>query len=416
MINRLNSMYSVKYFDLMKNFQLKYYKKIFWLICLAFLNCKHPQKSKNVSFKISNNLDFKRKEVFEIHGSNLDRLLENHNPAFLRIRNKKKKSDLPIQWISDSSNANHEIKLLIQVEIPANSTVAYEVFFDSSDSLTQPDVQTYSRFVPERTDDYAWENDKVAFRTYGPTGQIEALQNIPGSTLSSGIDLWLKRTDKLIINKWYRLNEEQEGYYHTDHGEGYDPYHVGKSRGTGGIGVFKNDSLQVSENFSSYKTLETGPLRTIFQLKYEPWSEFSIKETKTISLDVGSNFSRFEVDLSSDTTVPNYTIGITLHEKEGQYNIYRDLGILSHWERIDDSEIGEGIIIDPSIIDSAFVYTSPVPDQSHLFINTYPKNKIIYYAGFAWNKSNQIASKKDWDVLLKEKALCIQNPLVIKFK
>ena len=29
----------------------------------------------------------------------------------------------------------------------------------------------FSRIVPERIDDYTWENDKVAFRTYGPAAQ-----------------------------------------------------------------------------------------------------------------------------------------------------------------------------------------------------------------------------------------------------
>ena len=30
------------------------------------------------------------------------------------------------------------------------------------------DGATYARFVPEREDDFAWENDLVAFRAYGP--------------------------------------------------------------------------------------------------------------------------------------------------------------------------------------------------------------------------------------------------------
>ncbi|MEY3896376.1 MAG: hypothetical protein RLZZ214_1896, partial [Verrucomicrobiota bacterium] len=45
--------------------------------------------------------------------------------------------------------------------------------------------RAFARFVPERSDDFAWENDLVAFRTYGP-----ALR--PGPE-NSGIDCWFKR-------------------------------------------------------------------------------------------------------------------------------------------------------------------------------------------------------------------------------
>mgnify|MGYP001545592391 CR=1 FL=1 len=43
----------------------------------------------------------------------------------------------------------------------------------------------YGRFVPERQDDFAWENDKVAFRVYGPSSG--------GKGQVSGVDAWLKK-------------------------------------------------------------------------------------------------------------------------------------------------------------------------------------------------------------------------------
>ena len=45
---------------------------------------------------------------------------------------------------------------------------------------TCQETVTYARFVPERSDDFAFENDKVAFRIYGP-----ALKN---SGVNNGID------------------------------------------------------------------------------------------------------------------------------------------------------------------------------------------------------------------------------------
>lgn len=157
---------------------------------------------------------------------------------------------------------------------------------------------------------------------------------MPGATLTSGIDLWLKKVEYLIIDKWYARNLEESGYYHKDHGEGYDPYHVGKSRGTGGIGVWKGDTLLVSNNFTAYRTIAIGPLRTVFELDYAPWSEFGIQETKRISLDLGANFSKVEISLSPNRPVPNYTIGITLHEGEGEVILNDEKAYFSHWEQI----------------------------------------------------------------------------------
>lgn len=134
------------------------------------------------------------------------------------------------------------------------------------------------------------KNNKFAFRTFGSTAQKIIEDNIPGRTLSSGIDLWLKKVNYSIIDKWYAGNVKKSGYYHIDHGEGYDPCHVGESRGTGGIGVWEVDTLHTSKNFIAYRTIAIGPLRTVFELDYELWSEYGIKETKRISLDLGSNF------------------------------------------------------------------------------------------------------------------------------
>ncbi|QBG48089.1 DUF4861 domain-containing protein [Verrucomicrobia bacterium S94] len=55
---------------------------------------------------------------------------------------------------------------------------------------------TFCRYVPERADDFVWENDKAAFRMYGPTF-------LKGKE-DSGIDCWLKRVDYVRI--WQKAN------------------------------------------------------------------------------------------------------------------------------------------------------------------------------------------------------------------
>src|ERR1700676_4219083 len=68
-----------------------------------------------------------------------------------------------------------------------------------------PGAKAFVRYVPERMDDIAWENDRIAYRLYGP-----ALEKHEAT--GSGIDVWVKSTRKMIINEWYR-----RGDYHADH-------------------------------------------------------------------------------------------------------------------------------------------------------------------------------------------------------
>jgi hypothetical protein len=52
------------------------------------------------------------------------------------------------------------------------------------------DPKVYGRWVPERHDDFAWENDRIAFRSYGP--DLEKVE-----PACSGVDVWPKRTRSL---------------------------------------------------------------------------------------------------------------------------------------------------------------------------------------------------------------------------
>ncbi|MCL6218081.1 DUF4861 family protein [Zunongwangia pacifica] len=390
-------------------------KKLITTSILGFLlavGCK-PEKTEESGYAllVSNELDFERNEIVSFEAKKLLAKFEDTSIDDIHIKDSTGKT-IRHQWVDYDKDGKPE-EFLFMAKVGANKTSTYKIVSDSSFSMPEKEAVAYSRFVPERTDDYAWENDKVAFRTYGPTGQKEALEGVAGSTLSSGIDVWLKRTNKSIINKWYAEHVKNPGYYHTDHGEGYDPYHVGNSRGLGGIGIFEDDSLYVSQNFMEYKTIVSGPLKTIFELSYDPWGPYKVKETKRISLALGSHFSKFEIRLESVKDVPNYAAGITLHNNEGEYKINKEEGWIMHWESIDDTKVGEGIVMQPAEIDSAFAYISKVPDQSNLLITTTPKSTFTYYAGFAWEKSGDVSSKEDWIKMLQKQAKIITSPLKV---
>jgi hypothetical protein len=305
--------------------------------------------------------------------------------------------------------------LLFQPKISASSQKEFEISMSDS-SPESKNLNCYSRFVPERTDDYAWENNKVAFRTYGPVAQKMVEDNIPGGTLTSGIDAWLKRVDYPIINKWYEKATNGTGTYHKDTGEGLDNFHVGDSRGIGGIAVNVNGKYYFSKNFVSWKTITTGPIRTSFILTYADWDAKGnkITESKLISLDYGSYLSRFEISIKG---TKNIAAGITLHDKKGTIGTNLKEGWLSHWEPIDDSEIGTGLVAPKGTLISFDNHVTDEKDLSNLYGNLKVKNnKAVYYVGFGWKKGSPYQNKKDWEAYLSSFAKKINNPLIVKVK
>ena len=87
------------------------------------------------------------------------------------------------------------------------------------------DKKVMARFVPERSDDFVFENNLIAGRFYG-----KALE---GNPTSPGLDIWVKLPGKLVADEWYKgFQTESDAYYHHDHG-GKDCYKVAVSLGGG---------------------------------------------------------------------------------------------------------------------------------------------------------------------------------------
>jgi len=225
----------------------------------------------------------------------------------------------------------------------------------------------------------------------------------------------LKRVEYPVVDKWYQKHTSGEGSYHEDTGEGLDNFHVGTSRGVGGI-AFKTDSLyEVSKNFIGYTTIATGPLRTIFELDYGSYSinGKDIQEIKTISLDYGQNLSKFSIEIKGADTI---SAGLTLHDNLGETAVNQKEAWMSYWEPHDGSALGLGLVLeDPEQLMGFDKYISGEKDQSNLYAEMKILNgKVDYYAGFGWKESGQFQSKAEWEAYLSDFSNRLQSPLMIK--
>ncbi|MFD1875601.1 DUF4861 domain-containing protein [Hymenobacter bucti] len=380
-----------------------------------------PPAAPGVSVAVRNRLSLNRRaETVSLPVNRLTALLQKYGAQNLLVRDEAGK--ILVSQTLDNNGDGQVDELLFQTDIKAKASRKFTVSGAPNGAVQQPKspYTTFSRLVPERIDDYTWENDRVAFRTYGPKAEQLAVAKDPNGTLTSGMDCWLKRVPYPVINKWYAGHVEHPGYYHQDHGEGYDPYHVGDSRGFAGIGVWNKDSLYVSRNFTSCKTLAAGPIRTLFELTYAPWQAdgCTVTEKKIISLDLGSNLTRFEEHISADQPLPNVTIGTTLHAEpkgvQGQVKGEPKQGWFRYWEPLDDAYVGTGVVLAPEQVQGWQDHRTKAKEQSHLLVMATPRDhKLVYYAGFGWTKGSQFKTVAEWDHYLAEYAQRLASPLEV---
>ncbi len=190
------------------------------------------------------------------------------------------------QAVDEDGNGTLD-RLVFQADFAPGETREFLLARGEARKPRLSDYRVYGRFARERHDDFAWENDRVAFRFYGA-----GLETFAGEPLtSSALDAWSKRTPRLVLNDWYLVDD-----YHKDHGDGGDFYPAGKTRGCGGSGLVVDGVLAVSKNFRASRVLAPGPIRLVFELDYPEWETagLGVTETKRVTLDAGSQMNKLE--------------------------------------------------------------------------------------------------------------------------
>jgi pectinesterase len=276
--------------------------------------------------------------------------------------------------------------------------------------------QVMARHVPERHDDWAWENDRVGFRVYGK--ELETVE--PGS---SGIDAWQKNTRELVMNKWYKGEQEGKLNYHKDYGQGLDGYKVGKGRGCGGAAVWKNDKMYDSgiKGWRTNKILANGPIRVVFELGYEPYEANgeNVTELRRITLDAGSNLNRLDCTFTSDKPGQQMqiAIGLAKHPKPGEAAMHKEQGWIRYWDAVDtidkppkdNGNVGTGVVIDPALV----IDTKEISDHVLIIAKAQSGKPLTYWTGDGWDKSGDFTDVKAWDAYLENAAKRIKSPLKV---
>ena len=290
--------------------------------------------------------------------------------------------------------------VIFQADFAPKETKKFTVTPGKS-SLPEPSVRTFARFVPERADDFAWENDRIAFRMYGP-----ALQKQDGDKTGSGVDVWCKHVREPVINSMYKRKN-----YHNDDGKGADNYRAGPNRGCGGAAIWSDNKFWPSRCFKTWKLIAEGPVRAVVELTYAPWNAngLTVSEVKRVSLDLGSNLSRFECHYDTGNQPVTAAAGLFIHS--GASIVAHGDSWASLWEKFSEGD-GPGFIpvglVWPATSDGKFGQA-----DGHALVTTSLKagEPFVYYAGAGWSKGPDFPDAAAWNAYLAAIAAHLNSPL-----
>jgi hypothetical protein len=274
------------------------------------------------------------------------------------------------------------------------------IVFRIDPNAPQSPAQVFGREAAERKDDFAWENELVAYRIYGPA--LEATGEV-----TSGIDVWSKRIPNFVIETFYKRDAEgarthdRSLSYHIDNGQGLDSYEVGKSRGCGGTAVFTDGKLIVSKNYTKFHMLSSGPIRFAFEVTYAPWEAngVTVSETKRITLDAGTHLNKIESTYTFEgTPTLDLAAGIAVHPGASA-DFPVPGGIASVWDTPQIPSAGRiatGLVTDPR----QHAKTLDAAGHALMVFTRHSGESFTYLAGSGWSKAD-MPTAQAWNDYLK---------------
>jgi hypothetical protein len=385
-------------------------KIIYFLPALMLVACT----SKNeLRVRVGNPTDSDRQsELIEIPIADVEAkvVLSDAEPVYV-VKNVQGEI-VPSQITSDG-------KLIFQSGLKGKETTLFYVYAGTPQSYK---AKTYGRLISERKDDFAWENDRVIFRLYGA-----ALMPVDGP--SNGIDAWYKRTEELVVDKWYKDDLSGVASYHEDHGEGLDNYDVKRSLGAGAMAPYANDTLWLNDNFVAQEVLDNGPLRTTFKLTYNAIAVNgkTFSESRTISIDAGSQLTKIVQEYGTDEPLA-VAAGIVKRAStpEAPDSIITGMDYLIYAQPY--SSLVDNVylaVLFPDGIEKTAVdaYTvehaikKELQTYSHvLAITTYqPGTPVVYYTGYGWSKAG-FPTVADFQKYVAAYAENLKQPLVVRYE
>ena len=331
----------------------------------------------------------------------------------------------------------HDGKVLIDAAVRPNGTATFTIKKGTPNTFVNT---CYGRMYPERVDDIAWENDRAAYRCYGP-----ALQRT--GERSFGNDVWVKNTPSLVVEQRYFIEDgskakiaalkqtdpaaakalEMATTYHYDQGNGLDCYKVGPTLGCGTPALMIGDSIVMPYCYKEYEILDNGPLRFSVRLVYNTTSyktDNNVVENRILTLDKNSNFNKMTVWYDGLTVPADIASGISLHSEDVD-NVVLGKDYIQYADPTDNPkgqnfQIFVGTLFPNGVAETKKVmYANPVNGNAgHALgiVKDYKGGqKYTYYFGSAWSKYD-CRTQAEWQERVNSALANIKTPLTVEVK
>lgn len=385
-------------------------KKIFLVAATAFAMFSCSQQEP-VTVTVTNPLTLDRKgEMVEISMAEISSKLQLPDTAQVVIRDENG-LEVPYQITYDDM-------LIFPVSVNRESSAIYVI----SQGTPQPvEVSACGRPYPERLDDLAWENDRAAYRTYGPALQKRGER-------AFGYDIWTKNVPEMVVEDRYDGDLNRGVSYHVDHGNGMDCYAVGPTLGGGTAALFPDSTIVYPYCYKECEVLDNGPLRFTAKLVYHPLvvkGDSSVIETRVISLDKGSQLNKTVVTYDNLLATTPMVTGIVLHKQNPSgYSFDVNTGYIAYADSTENAHNNNGVIYIGAVFPANMQATTQLFSESEqkerggalghiLGISNYePGAEYMYYWGSGWSKYG-FEADTDWTKYLEEYAQKVRNPLVL---
>lgn len=289
--------------------------------------------------------------------------------------------------------------LIFQADVKAGESAEYTV---SKGSPEHFDTLVFSRHVPERKDDYAYENNVIVGRIYGP-----ALK----SPRTFGPDVFVKSTPEFVFDRWLA-----RGDIHRNHGDGMDCYMVGNALGGGACAPLVGDRIAVGDNYLTWRRISDGPLRTEAVFTCRPFDAggLSVTATRSLSLDADTRLVHWTTAFDADVDSMDVVVGAVLHDV---VSIEYGRDYVSFTERASDSRNpdpeGDGRISIGVILSDRFA-AEPCELDGHAVLKFRVRcgETVDYWTASGWSMGG-VESPEWWNAYVKEQAFAVNNPLTI---
>ncbi|HET6231066.1 MAG TPA: DUF4861 family protein [Longimicrobiaceae bacterium] len=314
--------------------------------------------------------------------------------------------EVPVQVLDGDGDGRPDSLLVQQSFFPGETR---ELTIQTAAPAQKAATRVHAAYNTWR-DDVAWENDRIAFRTYGM-----GLLKLEPTTITSGIDVWPKRTRAMVLDRWYEEDEQKRGTYHVDRGEGADLYNVGRTLGAAGTAIWKDGKLFRATNFRSHRILADGPIRGLIEVTYDAWDAAGtpVTETKRITMDAGSNLYRSESVFRFDGAPLTLAMGTVKRPfLVGSTSADQDWAWMSTWGPLEQAAHGTGDMGTAIILPkSRLAGNQETPDHFLALTQIQSGVPIVFYAGAGWTSSRDFADAEAWWSYLRDSAARLATPI-----